>query len=59
MIYRCLDLFITEYGIGKSSLKEDFPGLVKHLLSQNVTFQKQSWEFPSSLPMYILIMSML
>lgn len=49
MIYRCLDLFITEYGIDKSLLKEDFPDLVMHLLWQNVTFQKQSWGFPSSL----------
>lgn len=59
MIYGCLDLFLTEYGIGKSLLKEDFPDLVQHILSQNVTFQKWSWEFPSSLHMYIQVMSIL
>lgn len=59
MIYRCLDLFITEYCIGKSLLKEDFPDLVMHLLSQNMTFQKWSWEFPSSLHMFIQAMSIL
>lgn len=38
MIYRCLDLLINEYGIGKSLLKEGFPDLVMHLLLQNVDF---------------------
>lgn len=42
MIYRCLDLLINEYGIGKSLLKEGFPDLVMHLLLQNVGFRKQS-----------------
>lgn len=40
MIYRCLDLLINEYGIGKSLLKEGFPDLVMHLLLQNVDFRK-------------------
>lgn len=42
MIYRCLDLLINEYGIGKSLLKEGFPDLVMHLLLQNVDFREWS-----------------
>lgn len=42
VIYRCLDLLINEYGIGKSLLKGGFPDLVMHLLLQNVDFRKWS-----------------